>query len=185
MEELFEFDGQEYTLTEVQEAAKAKSLNIDDYINQYNISRKPGKTTPPKEDNQGAPAEVNAAPDTDSKLEDTSLEYTSIEPFEEFEQKKSIITEEGEAELRQAGDGKFKPIELEEVVVTGKDKTQEYFKKLNKINQQARLSTLSTITKIPEIGVSTAAGVAATTTDILGGFLILLTNMELRLLITE
>ena len=77
MEELFEFDGQEYTLIEVQEAAKAKSLNIDDYINQYNISRKPGKTTPPKEDNQGAPAEVNVAPESPvgvSVLEDTSLD---------------------------------------------------------------------------------------------------------------
>ena len=89
MEELFEFDGQEYTLTEVQEAAKAKSLNIDDYINQYNISRKPGKTTPPKEDNQGAPAEVNAAPqigmlDLDSNLVNTLLESPNKETEKQF-----------------------------------------------------------------------------------------------------
>ena len=79
MEELFEFDGQEYTLTEVQEAAKAKSLNIDDYIKEYNISRKLGKTTPPKEDNQGVPAEVNVAPEiqptvTESPSADISLD---------------------------------------------------------------------------------------------------------------
>jgi hypothetical protein len=133
-------------------------------------TKEPGKTTPTS---PGAVVEENAAPNqkpTDSSLENGSLEYTKAEPFKEFEQKKSIITEEGQIELRQAGDSEFQPIELEEVVVTGKDKTEEYFKKLNKANQQARLATLSTITKVPKIGVSIAAGIAATTTDILGGF---------------
>ena len=136
-------------------------------------TKEPGKITPPKEDNQGVPVEENVAPNekpTDSSLENGSLEYTKAEPFKEFEQKKSIITEEGKIELRQSGNGEFQPIELEEVVVTGKDKTEEYFKKLNKVNQQARLATLSTITKVPKIGVSIGAGIAATTTDILGGF---------------
>ena len=133
-------------------------------------TKEPGKTTPTT---PGAVVEETAAPSkkpTDSSLENGSLEYTKAEPFKEFEQKKSIITEEGQIELRQAGDGEFQPIELEGVVVTGKDKTEEYFKKLNKVNQQARLATLSTITKVPEIGVSIGAGIAATTTDILGGF---------------
>ena len=133
-------------------------------------TKEAGKTTPTA---PGAVVEETAAPSkkpTDSSLENGSLEYTKAEPFKEFEQKKSIITEEGQIELRQAGDGEFQPIELEGVVVTGKDKTEEYFKKLNKVNQQARLATLSTITKVPEIGVSIGAGIAATTTDILGGF---------------
>jgi len=74
MEEIFEFEGQEYTLAEVQAAATAKSLNIDDYINQYNISRKTGKTTPPQEE-QGATAEVTTAPKLDLPSANSLLEY--------------------------------------------------------------------------------------------------------------
>ena len=74
MEELFEFEGQEYTLAEVQKAAEAKSLNIDDYIKEYNISRKPGKTTPTT---PGAVVEEIAAPEltlTESPSVDISLD---------------------------------------------------------------------------------------------------------------
>ena len=82
MEELFEFEGQEYTLAEVQKAAEAKSLNIDDYIKEYNISRKPGKTTPTA---PGAVVEETAAPAiqptvTESPLVDTSLELPKDKP---------------------------------------------------------------------------------------------------------
>jgi len=74
MEELFEFEGQEYTLAEVQKAAEAKSLNIDDYIKEYNISRKPGKTSPTT---PGAVVEEIAAPEltlTESPSVDISLD---------------------------------------------------------------------------------------------------------------
>jgi hypothetical protein len=174
---MFELNGEPVALDFLQGKAKEYNMDIDSYINKMESKGlkkiEPGKTTPPKEDNQGVPVEENATPNekpTDSSLENGSLEYTKAEPFKEFEQKKSTITEEGQIELRQSGDGEFQPIELEEVVVTGKDKTEGYFKKLNKVNQQARLATLSTITKVPEIGVSIGAGIAATTTDILGGF---------------
>ena len=79
MEEVFEFNGQEYSLFEVEEAAKAKQISIDDYINQYNISRKPGKTTPTA---PGAVVEETVAPvkeDTELTSVDTSSELQQIE----------------------------------------------------------------------------------------------------------
>ena len=79
MEEVFEFNGQEYSLFEVEEAAKAKQISIDDYINQYNISRKPGKTTPTT---PGAVVEETVAPvkeDTELTSVDTSSELQQIE----------------------------------------------------------------------------------------------------------
>jgi len=75
MEELFEFEGQEYTLAEVQKAAEAKSLNIDDYIKEYNISRKPGKTTPTT---PGAVVEETAAPQI------KNLEFKSATSLPEY-----------------------------------------------------------------------------------------------------
>jgi len=72
MEELFEFEGQEYTLAEVQNAAKAKSLSIDDYIKEYNISRKEGKTSPTT---PGAVVEETAAPE---------LEFPSVDSLPEY-----------------------------------------------------------------------------------------------------
>jgi len=79
MEEVFEFNGQEYSLFEVEEAAKAKQISIDDYINQYNISRKPGKTTPTA---PGAVVEETVAPvkeDTELASVDTSSELQQSE----------------------------------------------------------------------------------------------------------
>jgi len=76
MEDIFEFENQEYTLLEVEEAAKKKSLSIDDYIKKYNISRKPGKTnlTSP-----GADVKDIAAPEltvTDSPSVNISLDLS-------------------------------------------------------------------------------------------------------------
>ncbi len=92
MEEIFLFAGQEYSLAEVQAAADAKSLSIEDYTKKYNVSRKVGKITPPKEDNQGGPAEVNVTPsfenlqtqintitDTESPSEDISSDLPKAE----------------------------------------------------------------------------------------------------------
>ena len=77
MEEVFEFNGQEYSLFEVEEAAKAKQISIDDYINQYNISRKPGKTTPTA---PGAVVEETVAP------ESQATELASVNTFSELQQ---------------------------------------------------------------------------------------------------
>jgi len=117
MEELFEFEGQEYTLAEVQEAAKAKSLNIDDYIKEYNISRKEGKPSPTT---PGAVVEETAAPDMDSKLESGS----------------SGFTKEGEIILTGTpiddGSWAITSVPLEEVIVTA----EEYTKKQREITEK-------------------------------------------------
>ena len=77
MEELFEFNGQEYSLFEIEEAARAKQLSVDDYINQYNISRKPGKTSPTA---PGAVVEETAAPKSQA------TELASVNTFSELQQ---------------------------------------------------------------------------------------------------
>ena len=77
MEELFEFNGQEYSLFEIEEAARAKQLTVDDYINQYNISRKPGKTSPTA---PGAVVEETAAPKSQA------TELASVNTFSELQQ---------------------------------------------------------------------------------------------------
>ena len=168
---MFQLKEKEYTLEQIEKAAKASNMDVDAYINKAKEESglidkrdKPGKTnlTSP-----GADVKDPAAPDTDSKSEDGSLEYTGSEPFKDFKEKKSVITEEGEAELRQLGDGEFQPIELEEVVVEGVDKTKIREAK----ERDARIKAISRISKIPELGVSVSAGVAATTLDITKGFL--------------
>ena len=95
MEDIFEFENQEYTLLEVEEAAKKKSLSIDDYIKKYNISRKPGKTnlTSP-----GADVKDPAAPDTPMTIGalnlDSNLENTLLESADEESQKKFLSSVE-------------------------------------------------------------------------------------------
>ena len=75
---MFEFNNEEYSLEQITEAAKQSNMAFEDYIKEYNITEKAGKITPPKEDNQGVPVEVNATPEiqptvTESPLVDTSL----------------------------------------------------------------------------------------------------------------
>jgi len=169
---MFEFNGMPITLEQVEESAKESNMDIDSYIKKAEKDglidkRKPielGKSTPTT---PGAVVEKTAAPVMDSKPENGSLEYTEIEPFKEFQQKKSIITEEGQIELRQAGDGEFQPIELKEVVVTGKDKT----KIAEARNRDIRIKNIAATTNIPKTAISMSAGIAATTIDILGGFM--------------
>ena len=78
---MFQLNGKPVTLDFLQGKAKEYNMNFDSYINTMKSKGLkeigPGKTTPPKEDNQGAPAEVNVAPESPvgvSVLEDTSLD---------------------------------------------------------------------------------------------------------------
>ena len=103
---------------------------------------------------------------------DKDLKYTGVEPIEEL-YKGSEFQEDG-AKLRQSIGGGFQPLELEEVVITGKDKSAEYRKKIEAEDQKNRLKVLSNLSNIPEFAISTTAGIAATTVDIVSGFLNLL-----------
>jgi len=76
---MFEFNDEEYSLEQITEAAKQSNMAFEDYIKEYNITEKAGKITPPKEESQGVPVEVNATPEiqptvTELPSEDISLD---------------------------------------------------------------------------------------------------------------
>jgi hypothetical protein len=125
------------------------------------LVEEPGKKQPTPQ--QGAETvDVTEAPDTVSPLEPGSSGFTKGGEI--------ILSGKEIAEDQFA----VKPVELEEVVVTGEDKTdigKQKQKKQEAFDRQLRISQISAATKIPEFGVSTAAGLAATTLDIVGGLL--------------
>ena len=57
---MFEFNGEEYSLAQITEAAKQSNMALEDYIKEYNIIEKLGKTTPTT---PGAVVEETAAPE--------------------------------------------------------------------------------------------------------------------------
>lgn len=167
---MFEYEGQEITLAQIEAAARASGMSIDDYKSKVGIKElgKLGKTSPTPQ--RGAEiVGVAQAPDTVSPLEPGS----------------SGFTKEGEIVLSgtEIADNQFavKPVELEEVVVTGDgsefEKRQDRIakekadaaKKQQAFDRQFRISQIAAATKIPEFGISVSAGLAATTTDIVGG----------------
>ena len=76
---MFEYEGEQYTREEVQQAADSLNMSVEDYIEKYNILEV--KTTPQE---AGAPVAEVAAPDMDFSLEDGSLEppKTEITPLQ-------------------------------------------------------------------------------------------------------
>ena len=80
---MFELNGKPVDLDFLQEKAKEYNMDFDSYIKKMESKGLtkvgPGKITPPKEESQGGPVEVNATPEiqptvTDSKLENGLLE---------------------------------------------------------------------------------------------------------------
>ena len=122
---MFQLKDKEYTLEQIQEAAIASNMDVNTYIDKATKESglidkrkdKPGKTTPPKEDSQGVPAEVNAAPDMDFKPGVTS----------------SGFTEKGEILLTgqpfEKGGWAITSVPLKEVIVTA----DEYSKKESEV----------------------------------------------------
>jgi hypothetical protein len=111
--------------------------------------------------------DVTEVSDTGSPSADGSLEYTDVESYEDFYRKGTEFTEKGGAELRQTAGGTLEPLQLEEVVVTGEDKTKQKQAR----DSQIAISELSKASKIPETAITMGAGIAATTVDIAKGFL--------------
>lgn len=80
---MFELNDVEYTLEQIQEAAADSNMDVNAYIKRATkesglIDKRkdvPGKITPPKEDNQGVPAEVNATPE----IQPTVTELPSVD----------------------------------------------------------------------------------------------------------
>ena len=129
-----------------------------------------GKTSTTETDTT---VDVTEVSDTESPSADGSLEYTDIESYEDFYRKGSKFTpyvgqESGAgAEIRQTAAGGFEPLALEEVVVTGEDKTKQKQAK----DSQLAIEQLSKASKLPETVITAGAGLAATTADITKGFL--------------
>ena len=161
---MFEFKGKQYSQEQLQGVAESKGYTFDELLNKNpdikKITTDEGKQSPTT---QGAEnVGVTQAPSTESSLEPGS----------------SGFTETGEIILSgtEVKDGEFavEPVQLEEVVVTGEDKTdigKQKQKKQKALENQTRLETISKLSGIPQMGISVGAGIAATTVDITKGFL--------------
>ena len=97
-------------------------------------------------------------PDPDDPL------YTDIEPIEKVEEG-SVVTEEGEAILRQSGikEEKFQPIPLEEVVVTA-EKYKEDERKVN-TNTYEKLASLFVGPLLGQTGADIVKSMGSLTSD--------------------
>ena len=83
---MFEYEGEQYTLEEIQQAAEENNVSVEEYISRLNIKKidEEVKTTPQE---AGAPVAEVAAPDMDFSLEDGSSEsqedkYAFEKPFQ-------------------------------------------------------------------------------------------------------
>lgn len=74
---MFKYEGSEYSLEEVQDAASKKGLSLEEYVSQFNIEtiEEPGKQPPQV---PGAPVEQTIAPDMESSSEAISLDLQEI-----------------------------------------------------------------------------------------------------------
>ena len=117
---MFEYEGSEYTLEEVTKAAEDKKLSVEDYVSKFNL--KEIKTEQPVEkpsDVVVKDAAVTSEPEQASEIlvldsEDTSLDLPKIDNSEAAIKKRRKENAKQDAIIDAA-----KPIELEEVVVTG------------------------------------------------------------------
>ena len=123
-----------------------------------------GKTSTTETDTT---VDVTEVSDTELPSAGGSLAYTDVEAYEDFYKKGTEFTEEGGAELRQTAGGTLEPLQLEEVVVTGEDKTKQKQAR----DSQIAISELSKASKLPETVITAGAGFAATTVDIFKGLL--------------
>ncbi len=80
---MFELNGEPVDLDFLQGKAKEYNMDFDSYINKMKSKGltevEPGKITPPKEDNQGVPAGVNATPEIQPTITDLPLEDISLD----------------------------------------------------------------------------------------------------------
>ena len=177
---MYTYKDRKLTKEQVDKLAAEKGVEVDVFLTNnpdiqiqeavVETTEPEGKTTATELDTTVDATEVS---DTESPSADGSLEYTDVESYEDFYRKGSKFTpyvdqESGAgAELRQTAAGGFEPLALEEVVVTGEDKTKQKQAR----DSQIAISELSKASKIPETAITMGAGIAATTVDIAKGFL--------------
>ena len=116
---MFELNGEQYSLDQVEEAAKQSNLSLDDYIKEYSIVKldEEGKTNGVAEEGATVTPTTGPAPETtESDSVDTSSESQQIDNSPE-----AIFKRRKQAALDQAAIDQFGEIELEDVVVTAED----------------------------------------------------------------
>ena len=171
---MYTYKDRELTKEQVDKLAAEKGVEVDVFLTNnpdiqiqeavVETTEPEGKTPTTETDTTVDATEVS---DTESLSADGSLAYTDIEPYEDFYKKGTEFTKEGGAELRQTAGGTLEPLQLEEVIVTGEDKTKQKQAR----DSQIAISELSKASKIPETAITMGAGIAATTVDIAKGFL--------------
>ena len=169
---MYTFKDKELTEEQIAKFAEEKGVDVATFLaNNPEVKGKKQPTT--QEDAEIVDVTDASQENTESPSEDGSLVYTDIEAYEDFYRKGSKFTpyvgqESGAgAELRQTAAGGFEPLALEEVVVTGEDKTKQKQAR----DSQIAIEQLSKASKIPETAITMGAGIAATTVDIAKGFL--------------
>ena len=131
---MFEFNNEEYSLEQITEAAKQSNMAFEDYIKEYNITEKAGKITPPKEESQGVPVEVNATPEiqptiTELPSEDISLDLVETAKTGTLAQTEFIpepISKEREEEILLEYD-KVSNIDIEQETINKKQSKLKRF----------------------------------------------------------
>lgn len=116
---MFELNGEQYSLQQVEEASKQSSMSLDDYISEYGLikTKDEGKTNGAVEtDAAVAPVPEQASESTESESVDISSESQPIDNSPE-----AIFKRRKQTALDQAAIDQFGEIELEEVVVTAED----------------------------------------------------------------
>ena len=171
---MYTYKDRELTKEQVDKLAAEKGVEVDVFLTNnpdiqiqeavVETTEPEGKTSTTETDTTVDATKVS---DTESLSADGSLAYTDIEPYEDFYKKGTEFTKEGGAELRQTAGGTLEPLQLEEVIVTGEDKTKQKQAR----DSQIAISELSKASKIPETAITMGAGIAATTVDIAKGFL--------------
>ena len=125
---MFELNGEQYSLQQVEEASKQSSMSLDDYISEYGLikTKDEGKTNGAVEtDAAVAPVPEQASESTESESVDISSESQPIDNSQEAILKRRKLNALEEAAIMQ------QPVELDEVVVTAKaPKPFSYWKDL-------------------------------------------------------
>jgi hypothetical protein len=177
---MYVYNDKKLTKEQVDKLAAEKGVEVDVFLTNnpdiqideavVETTESEGKTSTTETDTTVDATEVS---DTELPSADGSLAYTDVEAYEDFYRKGSKFTpyvgqESGAgAEIRQSPTGGFEPLALEEVVVTGEDKTKQKQAR----DSQTAIKLLSRASRLPETAITMGAGIAATTVDIAKGFL--------------
>jgi len=156
---MYRYEGFEYTLDEVTQAAKDKNLTVDEYVNEYGLEQTStdptdppvkGKTNDTVETGAPAVSETGQAPEsTESNSEESFL----VPPSKFVEKGKYVKTregveyaEKGSIVLAEPKEGMLAPVMLPEVVLTA----EQYKEKQQQEENEAARKLMLQVTGLQE-----------------------------------